>query len=288
MIAIPGPLVVGDGSGSSNSAVLRLDADDNIANSSSLTINSDGLVQADTFKDSIGPLSGSGRITTTGNGALRVNTDGQSSTFSGIFTSAPTFGGLIKQGTGTLILTGNSPSGHLDVLAGTVLINGTAGKVDQLGGRLGGIGTVGNLALDGGSLAPGNSTGTLKTGNLELTRNGTLEVEITSATFGQFDQLNVDGTVNFEDIDIPVGLSVSRIGTISLADGDEIIIINNDLADAVTGTFRDLPEGANLGSNFLGSGLTAKITYDGRHRQRCIHHALPRQPLPLAQLGSSD
>ena len=34
-------------------------------------------------------------------------------------------------------------------------------------------------------------------------------------------------------------------------------------SDAVQGTFAGMPEGFNLGSNFLGTGLTANITYVG-------------------------
>ncbi len=44
--------------------------------------------------------------------------------------------------------------------------------------------------------------------------------------------------------------------------GEEFVIISNDGLDAVTGQFDGLPEGSLL-TNFLGSGLSALLTYEG-------------------------
>ena len=44
--------------------------------------------------------------------------------------------------------------------------------------------------------------------------------------------------------------------------GQTFTIINNDEADAITGTFNGLSEGGTI-SNFLGSGLNAAISYRG-------------------------
>jgi hypothetical protein len=66
-----------------------------------------------------------------------------------------------------------------------------------------------------------------------------------------------------QSINSGVALKLAKFGTANLQNGDELIIINNDGADAVFGTFADMPEGTNLGSNFLGTGHTAHITYVG-------------------------
>ena len=90
------------------------------------------------------------------------------------------------------------------------------------------------------------------------------DVEIAGATAGQFDQVNVNGSVNLALFNSGEAmLNVSKSSTLILADGNQLVIIANDGADAVTGTFKNLPEGANLGSNFLGTGLTATISYVG-------------------------
>jgi hypothetical protein len=46
------------------------------------------------------------------------------------------------------------------------------------------------------------------------------------------------------------------------APGQTFVVVNNDGADAVTGTFNGLPEGATI-PNFLGSSLSASISYTG-------------------------
>src|SRR5262249_34015891 len=94
--------------------------------------------------------------------------------------------------------------------------------------------------------------------------------EITSATAGSFDQLNVTGNVTLGN----ATLNITAFGNTTLNPGDEFIIIANDGNDAVSGTFvagtgvnatagTPLREGAQLSNTFLGSGLSAFITYQG-------------------------
>jgi microcystin-dependent protein len=94
--------------------------------------------------------------------------------------------------------------------------------------------------------------------------SGSYDVEIGSTTAGnadtEHDQLDVTGAVN-----IAVGVTLTppvASGGFSPAAGDSFIIINNDGADAVSGTFAGLPEGAAI-PNFLGSAKTATISYIG-------------------------
>ena len=93
-------------------------------------------------------------------------------------------GNLVKEGRGTLTLTGNSSgfAGSTTVSAGTLVVNGTlGGGLDILaGGRLQGSGTVGpTIIQSGGAIAPGNSIGTLSvTGDIRFERGATYEVEV--------------------------------------------------------------------------------------------------------------
>jgi len=119
----------------------------------------------------------------------------------------------------------------------------------------------------GDHLAPGTSPGVLSLGNLKLFAGSTFDAEISSAAAGQFDQASVTGSVTIDTSGAGVALNLAKFGNLSLHDGDELIIIKNDgdgaTGDAVQGHFAGMPEGFILSSNFLGSGVPAKITYQG-------------------------
>src|SRR5204862_3883312 len=68
-----------------------------------------------------------------------------------------------------------------------------------------------------------------------------------------YDQLNVTGTVNLG------GATLVATGTISTVTGSQIVIINNDGADAVNGTFGSLAEGGAV----IVNGHEFRITYHG-------------------------
>src|SRR5439155_5976881 len=78
-----------------------------------------------------------------------------------------------------------------------------------------------------------------------------------------YDQLNVTGSVALSTVSPGVILNVTSFGGFAPAGGDTFVIIKNDSGDAVSGTFAGLPEGAVVSTNFLGSGLVARITYKG-------------------------
>src|SRR5262249_35212763 len=90
-------------------------------------------------------------------------------------------------------------------------------------------------------------------------------------TAGSYDQDNVTGTVTLGG----ATLNLTSFGGYVPQSGDIYILIANDGIDAVTGTFvagtgidavaagTALAEGALLSTNFLGSGLSATITYMG-------------------------
>ncbi len=132
----------------------------------------------------------------------------------------------------------------------TLVLDGTlCDVVVESGGTLIGTGSIApdcTLTIEpGGTLAPGHSPGCLASGNLVL--SGTLQAEIagTTACTG-YDQLQVTGTVNLTgSILTPVLLN-----NFTPAAGTVFTLIQNDnpnnVADPVTGTFANLPEGSTL------------------------------------------
>lgn len=174
-------------------------------------------------------------------------------------------------GSGALTVTGTSSdvkllgdasayTGATAVTTGTFIANNTfGGDVTVSGGTLKGIGTVGAVAMDSGAVAPGLSPGVLSTGNLTFT-GGVYDVELGGTTAGEFDQLNVTGSV---DLGAATSLNVMQFGTYNFADGDSFVIINNDGADAITGTFLDLPEGATIPFGIAADFIISYVGGDG-------------------------
>ena len=114
------------------------------------------------------------------------------------------------------------------------------------GGTLSGSGTVGDVTVQsGGTVAPGMSPGCLSTGNISYTAGSTYTVEIDGANdtcdaADGYDQTLVTGTVDLGD----ATLVIDKAASYTPADDTEFVIVDNDGADAVTGTFNGLVEGA--------------------------------------------
>lgn len=205
-----------------------------IANTSAVSLaNTAGATFQLSNNETIGALSGGG--TTGGNVTLQANTltvgDQRDSTFGGVISSSgsPT-SSLVKQGTGTLTLSGaNTYSGNTTISGGTLALastgsfanspvitvgsTGSTGTVLDLTAKsafsfdsaqtVKGIGTI-NIGASktvtvAGTLAPGNSIGTNTiTGNLALT--GTLQSELgtpgATASAGVSDRTAVSGDLN--------------------------------------------------------------------------------------------
>jgi autotransporter-associated beta strand protein len=140
---------------------------------------------------SIQSLTGqAGSVVALGANSLTVG-NSASTTFAGSIAGTGT---LIKQGTGTLTLTGANAVGGTTVNGGLLVVNGslTGGVTVAAGGAIGGIGTIsGPFVSNGGILAPGNSIGTLNV-NGSFAQNGTTyAVEVNAG--GQSDLINVSG-----------------------------------------------------------------------------------------------
>ena len=139
----------------------------------------------------------------------------------------------------------------------TVVLNGERGSVFvNSGGTLKGTGTVtGSVFIsDGGILAPGLSPGCITSGSLNI--DGTYEVEIAGVTVcTEYDQTDVTGTVEVTGATLDTSILDDFVPNV----GNTFVIINNDEADAVTGEF----DGLTNGATFEVDGVTFRINYDG-------------------------
>ncbi len=128
--SVPGALVIGDGVGAAGSAIAFVGSSEQIADTSAVTIDSDGRLDVNSFSETIGSLS-------SGSATAQVFLDA-----------------------GTLTLTGtNSFSGDTTVNAGTLELNNGAGNA------LDGTGTV---IITGGSLLLSGDDQIVDTANMEL------------------------------------------------------------------------------------------------------------------------
>lgn len=126
----------------------------------------------------------------------------------------------------------------------------------QDGGKLKGVGKVKGIdVLTGGTLAPGNSPGCIVS-NGDLTLSGSYDVEIAGTTAcTEHDQTDVTGAVDVTDGTLNTTILNSFVPKLN----DTFVIIKNDAADAVTGTFAGLVEGASIEK----TGVTYQISYKG-------------------------
>lgn len=163
--AIAGNLVIGDGSGTDT---VRLDAANQIASTATVTFTSGGTptLNLNGYTQTLGSISSSNTGAVIAFGSPGSTTDfkvgnSSNSTYAGTFTSGNANGRLVKQGTGTLTLSGASSSftggvqvneGILKVQNADALGSGTAGTTVASGAT---------LQLDGGVLGTFNGTLTL-------------------------------------------------------------------------------------------------------------------------------
>jgi autotransporter-associated beta strand protein len=229
-----------------------------IANSANVWVSSGCLLDLGGYYDRIGTLGGSGSVAL---GPLFLELSGAGTyAFDGAISGA---GFLRNLGPGTLILTGtNTYTGPTLVAdsvagAGTIIVNGYQPQsrvaLESAAASFGGSGTVGEIYCPG-TLVPGGHPGVLTCSNLTLTPTATYSVTITGPAPGTgFDQLNVRGTNNLASASLSVVLALTNPITL----GQQLVILNNDAAEPITGSFAGLPEGASLAIG----GLGFKISY---------------------------
>jgi len=211
--------------------------------------------------ETVGSLAGgSGSSVELGTKNLTTGGNNDSTTFAGVISGS---GGLTQEGTGTLTLTGaNNYTGATQVTGGaTLIVNGSLTSsltTVQSGSTLGGSGTVGSLTVASGAAHnPGNSPG-IMTVDGDYTLAGSLTIEIAGpdgVAGTDFDQVIVNGAVDLTGSSLIAAFSGS-----GYAVNDELLIILNDGADAISGTFAGLAQGATVSSY---DGFDWVISYDG-------------------------
>lgn len=128
----------------------------------------------------------------------------------------------------------------------------------EVRGIVAGSGRIGHVKiLDGGIIAPGTSPGTLSTSNLEFEEGGIYEFEIEGNDAGEYDQINVAGTVKLGS----GTLRVIQLDSFKPSSGKSFVIIKNNGNDKVTGTFAGLTEGATVEST--NGKVSYTISYKG-------------------------
>jgi fibronectin-binding autotransporter adhesin len=242
-----------------------------------------------------GSLSTSSTITDNGNLAInRSNAVAQGTDFSGSAISGT--GSLTQAGTGaTTLSAANTYTGGTTVSAGTLFVNNSTGSgtgtntVTVTGsGTLSGSGTITGAVNVGGSGAKINpgataaTVGTLRTGALTLSAASTFSMDMTSTTA---DQLIVSGAVNVTSASLQLNIPN---GT-GFAAGQQFTLINNDLADAISGTFSNAPAGTDLIDGYLWI-----VSYAGGDGNDFVIQAVPEPAtwcaaaLALAAIGFSQ
>jgi autotransporter-associated beta strand protein len=261
--AVPGPLTVNTYSSPNlfTNTVRWLGGNYQVSTNVTITLNTNTLMDLNNNTDAIGSLTGGGSLNL-GTGSLIIGVNNTSNVFSGPITGQSS-SSLVKSGSGTLTLAGNSAglfTGLATVVTGQLLVTGSMPQatIDLDGGTLGGFGTVGPIgqAFYGGYVNPGGP-GTLNSGTLTLTSKSTFMAALNGPPGGtNYSQINVTGGVSLGGAVLQLSVGIAG------ASNNQYILINNDGAGAgaVSGTFAGLAEGATLTAN---NGAHFAISYHG-------------------------
>ena len=125
---------------------------------------------------------------------------------------------------------------------GPILLGDSAELDDSPGATAGTVTATGPFAV----FAPGTdfpANGTANSGNVILAPATEFDAAVNSPT--DFSQLKLTGTIDLGGADLSI-----RAGDAIVPVGTTVTIIDNDGSDAVTGTFRGLPEGAGIVTDF--------------------------------------
>jgi autotransporter-associated beta strand protein len=251
--SVPGALFIGGGA---SPATVRHFYDNEIANTSAVTIYANGLLDLNDQSETIGSLTGAGGAIDLGSGELTVGANGNSTTNTSPISGAG--GRLRKIGPGTLTLIGPNPyTGTTTIECGKLVINGSqlnSAVTVKSNAIVGGNGSIGTLTAQRGIVAPGTGTGRLSTKSVMFDSTS----EYRASLYGtqpvlDYNQLFVTGTVNLGGAKLDVALGFNG------ATNNSFVIIANDGVDAVQGNFFGLPEG----QYFYVNSTQFQISYHG-------------------------
>jgi fibronectin-binding autotransporter adhesin len=160
---------------------------------------------------------------------------------------------------GTVAIAGTMPglNGSVIVNSGLLVLTGDLAMADLIvnGGMVEGDGSAKGVSAPGGAISPGGAATAIfgSDGASTLAAGDTLYVDLDTPTPGTgHDQLAVNGMVT-------LGATLSATALSPANPGDQFVIVANDGADAVTGTFAGLPNGAG----FLVGGTPFRVDYQG-------------------------
>ncbi len=247
-----------------DAGTLKAGAANTIASASAVSVASGATFDLDGHDQTIASLAGAGGVKL-GAGTL-TSGDGNDTEFSGVMSGT---GGLAKQGTGKLTMSGdNTYTGATSVKAGELQVNGkladTAVTVDS-DATLSGSGTIaGSVTVsDGGHIAPGAGKGTLTVGALNLSNGANLDFELGA----QSDRIDVTG-----DLVLDGKLNVSGgndfgAGVYRLIDYGGTLTDDGLVIGTVPGAFQasDLTIQTQIAKqiNLINTGGTALAFWDG-------------------------
>jgi len=239
-LSLHGPLVIGNDLGGFNSDIVQLGAFEQMDDNIPVTILSSGLLDLAGTSEFFGSLAGTGNLVL-GTASPQIGFNNLSTTFSGVISGSGT---LHKRGNGILTLTGNNTYPATAIEGGTLIFNGfQTNRVSvSSGATLGGSGAVGIVtAASGATVSPGSSPGILSCSNLVLQAGSILKIEINGGIPGLgFDQLSIQGTNTISG----ALLNLSTLSGATPLEGQPLVILDNDQAESITGTFSALPEGS--------------------------------------------
>jgi trimeric autotransporter adhesin len=168
--------------------------------------------------------------------------------------------------TGNVYLTSNisrSSATAINLVSGAS-IGAITGSLDSGGGNINATPAAFAYASNSGVDFTTGAGSTFKIANGQ-----TLRLAIGAAVVDSgYEQLNVAGRVDISGVTLSLDALAVPTG------GESFTIINNDGADAITGSFVGLPEGTVI-PNFFGSGLNATITYVGGSGNDCVITVTP-------------
>ena len=257
---------VGNIDGIDSAAVVRLMQNNQISDSGDVTVSggtfntaSESFGSVDDTIDELTLISGEiiGGGTLTAGATMDVRSGSVSVVLAGGGV------GLNKTTSGTVTLSqANTYTGATSVSAGTLLVTGSlTSDVTVTAGAFGGGGQVDDLTLSGGTHAPGTSPGIDYVDNYNLGAAATLQIEIDglagAGASGGHDQVDATGSVTLAGT---LATVVANGWTPDPAN-DVFVLIENDAANAVSGTFSGLAEGDTVTLSNDQGNFDFAITY---------------------------